>query len=97
MSFSLQINKPSSGNDSMWVWLRKNGVDVPNSATRILVQGNNSYLVAAWDFIKNLNAGDYLQLMCAVADTAIELQALPSTAFSPAAPSVLIHITQVNQ
>lgn len=71
----------------MWVWLRKNGIDVPNSATRILVHGNNLYL----------DAGDYLELMYAVADTAIELQALPSTAFSPAAPSVLIHITQVNQ
>lgn len=36
-------------------------------------------------------------LFARVADTAIELQALSSTAFSPAAPSVLIHITQVNQ
>lgn len=47
--------------------------------------------------VKNLDAGDYLELMYAVADIAIELQALPATAFSPAAPSVLIHITQVNQ
>ena len=47
--------------------------------------------------VSNLDAGDYLELMYAVADTAIELQALPATAFSPAAPSVLIHITQVNQ
>lgn len=97
MSFSLQVNKPSSGDDSMWVWLRKNGADVVNSSTRLLIQGNNSYLVAAWDFIQNLSAGDYLELMHAVADTAIELQALPVTGFSPASPSVLIHITQVNQ
>lgn len=54
-------------------------------------------MVAAWDFIQNLNSGDYLELIHAVADTAIELQALPVTGFSLASPSVLIHITQVNQ
>ncbi len=54
-------------------------------------------MVAAWDFIQNLNSGDYLEFIHAVADTAIELQALPVTGFSLASPSVLIHITQVNQ
>lgn len=97
LSFSVQINKPSSGNDSMWIWLRKNGTDVPNSATRLFIQGNNSYAVASWDFIQNLSAGDYLELMFAVADTQIQLQVISASGFAPAAPSVLVQITQVNQ
>lgn len=54
-------------------------------------------IIAGMVAVKNLDAGGYLELIYAVADIVIELQALPSTAFSPAAPSVLIHITQVNQ
>lgn len=96
LDFSVQINKPSSGDDSLWIWIRKNGIDVPNSATRLLIQGNNAYDVAAWNFIQNMNAGDYLQLMFAVNDIAIELVTIAATGFAPAAPSVLAHMTQVS-
>lgn len=93
IQFSAQIDKTSSPAGLLWIWLRINGVDVPNSATQIRVQGNNAESVAAWNFVFRLNGGDYFQLMWAVDDTDIRIQAFPAAAPVPAVPSVILTVT----
>jgi len=48
------------------------------------------------DFI-SLNASDYVEIMFAVDDTNLWLDASAATAFAPAAPAVLVAVTQVQQ
>ena len=42
IQFSAQLDKTLGGVGLVWVWLRKNGVNVPNSASQIRIQGNKS-------------------------------------------------------
>jgi hypothetical protein len=93
IQFSAQFLNTGGGAHRVWIWLRKNGTNVPDSATVIRIQGNNSEAVAAWNFLLQMNAGDYFELMWEVDNTGISLFADPATAIHPAIPSVLLSVT----
>ena len=93
IQFSAQIINTAGGAHNAWIWLRKNGTDVANSATTVRVQGNNTELVAAWNFLLSMGAGDYFELMWEVSDLAVSLFADPASAVHPAIPSVILTVT----
>jgi len=93
IQFSAQILNASGGTHDIWIWLRKNGTDVADSATQIRVEGNNTEAVAAWNFLLKMNADDYFELMWEVTDTAVSLWHDAGTAVHPAIPSVLLSVT----
>ena len=93
IQFSAQFINTGGGAHRVWVWLRKNGTDVTNSATVVRIQGNNSEDVAAWNFLLQMNAGDYFELMWEVDNTGISLFADPATAVHPAIPSIILTVT----
>lgn len=93
IQFSAEYINTSGGAASSWIWLRKNGTDVPNSASVVRVEGNNTELVAAWNFLLQMNAGDYFELMWEVSDIALSLHADPATAVHPAIPSIILTVT----
>ena len=93
LQFSAQIDKTAGGVGLVWVWLRKNGVDVPNSTGQIRIQGNNAEVLAAWNYIIRLAPGDYIELMWEVDDTSIELLYEAASAVHPAVPSVILTVT----
>jgi hypothetical protein len=93
IQFSAQLINAAGGAHNAWIWLRKNGTDVTNSATVLRVQGNNTELVAAWNFLLSMNAGDYFELMWEVSDLSVSLFADPATAVHPAIPSVILTVT----
>ena len=89
VQFSAQLDQTSGASHNIYIWLRKNGVDVPNSSSIVAVQGTTAELVAAWNFIISVLGGDYVQIMWAVSDTRVQIVAAPANAFSPAIPSVI--------
>jgi hypothetical protein len=93
MQFSAQLDKTSGGAALVWIWLRKNGVNVPDSAGQIRIQGNDAELVSAWNYLVQLNAGDYIELMWEVADTSVQILYDPATAVHPAVPSVILTVS----
>jgi len=93
IQFSAEYINTSGGAARSWVWLRKNGTDVPDSASVVRIEGNNSELVAAWNFLLQMNAGDYFELMWEVSDTSLSLHADPATAIHPAIPSIILTVT----
>ena len=93
IQFSAEFINTSGGTANAWIWLRKNGTDVPDSASTIRVQGNNTELVAAWNFLLQMNAGDYFEIMWEVSDVALSLHADPATAVHPAIPSIILTVT----
>lgn len=93
VQFSAQIDKTSGGVGLVWIWLRKNGVDVPDSAGQIRIQGNDAEILAAWNYIIQLNAGDYIELMWEVDDTSVILLAEAASAVHPSVPSVILTVT----
>jgi hypothetical protein len=94
--FSLQVDKTSGSNSLLFVWPRINGIDVPNSASRVRVKDNNDENVFAWNFMLDMQGGAYFELMWAVSNTNLQLLAEPATAFCPAIPSALLSVFEVS-
>jgi hypothetical protein len=94
--FSLQLDKASGAAGHTYIWARVNGVDVANSASEIAVQGTVAEVIAAWNFVLDMNAGDYFQLMWSVDDTNIQIKAVTAAAPVPAIPSAILTVTFVS-
>jgi hypothetical protein len=96
LTFSAQLSKTDAGNDTMDIWLRKNGADVPFSNSEITITASLK-VVATSTFVIDLVAGNYLELIYSSADTASSLFAVPPgvTPVRPAGPSVIISIEQI--
>jgi hypothetical protein len=93
--FSAQIDKTGGGNATMFIWFRRNGVDLVDSATKITVAGPNAETVAAWNYLITMQAGDYFELVWSSAATTVVLLAEPAVAPVPAIPSVIMTVTYV--
>jgi hypothetical protein len=93
IQFSAQLDKTAGGTGLTYIWIRKNGVDVPDSAGQTRIQGNNAELLAAWNWLISLAANDYIELMWAGDDTSIILLATAAAAPVPGIPSVILTVT----
>jgi hypothetical protein len=93
IQFSAQLDNTAGGIHLAYIWLRINGIDVPYSAGQLRLKGNDGELIAAWNYLAQLNEGDYFELMWAAADTAVQILAESATAFCPAVPSVILTVT----
>jgi hypothetical protein len=99
IQFSAQFDKTSGASADIYIWLRINGQNVPNSASKIVVQGTSAELIAAWNFVTSLEANDYVEIAWASTDTNVVLLATAPTAGPPAIPeipSVILTITWVS-
>lgn len=92
--FSAQLDKAGGGTANWWVWPRINGVDVPDSASQVRIQGNNAETVPAWNWLLELAPNDGVQLMWATDDVSVVMQYVPAAAPVPAIPSVILTVTQ---
>ena len=90
---SIQIDKTTGGKGLFYLWYRKNGTDVAESATRLRLEGNNSENVAAWNYVFKLKAGDYIEYRWAVNDLGVEIKRFAAAAPVPAIPSVIVTVT----
>lgn len=98
LQFSAQLQKTQGGtSESLTIWLRVNGTDVPWSATDITLANNNVLTVAAWNFVTPLNANDYMELMFSTTDTHVILYGQPSATgpTRPGLPSLIVTVVQI--
>jgi hypothetical protein len=100
IQFSAQADRVSgSGSDSIDIWFRKNGTDIPESNTVVTVAGGAAAAktVAAWNYMLNLSAGDYIELVWRTSDINLQLihEAAATSPTRPAIPSVIITAQQV--
>jgi len=90
---SIQLDCTGGSNREVWVWVRKNGADIPNSAFYVTIQNNNSELLQAFNLFANMKAGDYVQFMWAVGNTDAQLATFAASAFAPAVPSIILTVS----
>jgi len=100
IQFSAQMDKTDSGTDVVDIWLMVNGQNVADSNTTLSLVGNNAKVVAAWNFVLPLNAGDFVQLAWWSADADLRIYAQPAQAavggVSPALPAIPSLIVTIN-
>ena len=95
---SVQITSTNAAQKSIWVWLRKNGTtNFPNSARVASITLNNGYLVVSLNEVESLAAGDFIEVMYAADNTNVSIATVAATAFAPAAPAVILAVTQTEQ
>lgn len=96
LQFSSQIHHRGGGGsgEQIDIWLAKNGVAEPNTATRMIVP-NSRYMVAAWNFFIPLTAGQHVELIYYTDNANIVIEHVPSSGVIPAVPSTILTMTQV--
>jgi len=93
LQLSIQLDKTAGGTAEFYIWFRKNGVDVTDSASQIRIQGNNAEIFSALNYFFSLKAGDYVEIMFSVSDLSVELLAVPATAPHPGIPSIIVTVS----
>jgi hypothetical protein len=102
LQFSAQVTNTDVQIHDIDIWFRKNGTDIPNSNSRFSVPnshgGVDGHLIAALNFYLDFNAGDYIEIMWHVNDSAVKLEQLPAgtSPTRPATPSVIATLTYVS-
>lgn len=89
---SFQLDKTAGGVGLFYLWFRLNGVDVPNSASQIRIQGNNSEVFSSLNYFFRLKAGDYIEIMYSVDDLTVQLLAEAALAPHPGIPSIILTV-----
>jgi hypothetical protein len=98
LQFSAQLEKTNNGVDIVYIWFKKNGINVPRSNTSLDVAkqaGGSGRLVAAWNYVDTFNAGDYIEIIWQAADTNMQLAFDAAAGNYPSIPSVIATLTQV--
>lgn len=98
IQFSAQITHSNTSQDTVQIWLRKNGTDIAATNSSITLKDNGQDAVASWNFFVNAAAGDKYSIMWASSMTAVFLQyrAAQTTPFAaPIVPSVIITVQQI--
>jgi hypothetical protein len=98
LQFSAQLQHRTGGGggpgDNIWIWLKKNGNNVANSATKLYIP-TGKYQVAAWNFIVKLKKNDYVQLAWSTDTTDMAIEANGASGPTPAVPSLIVTMNQI--
>ena len=91
---------PAGPGSSVYIWLRKNGTNVAYSNTEVHMQNSSQAVVAAWNFIETLTAGQYVELIWhpvgGTVDMATEVPTpSPGGNGNVGVPSVIVTMTQI--
>jgi hypothetical protein len=102
LQFSLQLSNTSAQIDDVTIWLRQNGVDVPNSAGLDGVSNKhgaiNGHIIIGWNYLLTAAASDYFELYWTTDSGASSIDTYPASAVAPvhpASPAVILTVQQV--
>jgi len=78
------------------VWVKVNGIDVPNSGSSFNMQGVLPRM-AAWNYAIPMSGGDYFELMWSADSNTVNIAHLAAAAPVPASPSVSVTVTYISR
>lgn len=97
IQFSAQLQKTNASSDDVFIWLAKNNVNVAQSNTAVTIQGNNTRVVAAWNWVLTVDKNEHVDLRWHSTDTSMRLLASGAAGLPtrPAIPSVILTVNRV--
>jgi hypothetical protein len=81
--------------DSWYTWLRKNGTDIPNSMRTGGIDGRIPNETISTTRILSLQQNDYIEVMVAVSNINVRVDAVASTAFGPTTAGLEVTVAQI--
>jgi hypothetical protein len=98
IAFSAQLFQISN-TGTVNIWLTKNGTVMANTNTKIVVESNAPYKVAAWNFFVEAAADDYYELVWSSSSTNTKIEYDAAQTINgnvhPAIPSIILTVNQV--
>jgi hypothetical protein len=99
IQFSAQVDKALGGGTtaSAYIWFKKNGTAIPDSAGFITLD-QNLQVVQSWNLLANVTSvGDYYEIAYAASANVFSFPTLPGnvTVGYPASPSIILTVTPV--
>lgn len=99
--FSLQLDQATGGVSSCDIWLRKNGVDIPRSASQVTITGQQAETFPFFGTILNLEKDDYVEVIFASPEATLHVATFPAIVRPPDAytrpeiPSIIAYFYRV--
>lgn len=93
--FSIQFTSTNSSAKQIYIWPRKNGVNIEDSSTVYTITGNGVNIVPYLNYVISLLPDEYVEIYWAVSDTAAEIASPAVPAYSPNIPPVILTVTEV--
>jgi hypothetical protein len=96
IQFSAQLWQPSNGSPSIDIWIKQNGVDVPQSTGTVDLSNQMHYVLPSWNYVQQMNAGDYIEFYWTSTST-VQILSVPtqSSPTVPQTPGFTVTVTQV--
>lgn len=92
IQYSGQFVTSSASAKTAYVWIRRNGTDIGYSTRAYTLTSNNNQSAVEWSFNLDLGVGEYVELVMAVTDLGIKLEAAAATSPHPGIPSSVISV-----
>jgi hypothetical protein len=94
---SAQVDATGGGFSSgtMFMWIRKNGVDVPDSTRRQGVLGSAPSANIGFTVVLSLDTDDYVEIAYGGDSTSLRFDAAAATAFAPSTAAVKVGVVQI--
>lgn len=97
--FSVQLDCSDTQLQDTYIWLRKNGVDIPGSAGLVSIPnkhgGVNGHAIVGWNYFLSLAANDYIQVVWTAGSTTVAITAYAAGVSWPSTASIVATINQV--
>jgi hypothetical protein len=97
IQFSAQLKKNTGGDVKAYIWLAKNGTNVPETNGAVTIAGgNNAETIAGWNyFAKTTALSDYFELRWGSDTAGTKLETL-TPAVGPGIPSIILTVDQIS-
>jgi hypothetical protein len=101
VTISIQFTNSSATQDDAYVWLSKNGSDIPFTASTVTVAGKHGSIDGAAlitvNFYENFNPGDYLEVYWLSVNGTTSITTIPASVSpaKPASPGVVLTVSQI--
>lgn len=91
----VQLTSTSASAKNIWVWFKKNGTAIADSARIVTESINNGYLQSSIHKNVQLSANDYIEVAFASDSLAVTVDNVAATAFAPAAPAAILSVSEI--
>jgi hypothetical protein len=100
--YSIQYKNTSNDQQDIYIWLKQNGVDIPNSSSVFTIPARKNasvpaHLIAVTPFMSTLTAGDFIELYWHCNNTSVTVETFTTHANPtiPDTPGVIVTVKQV--
>jgi hypothetical protein len=96
--YTVQMDTTSGGSQSVTVYIKKNGINIPNTAS-IFTIANNAENIAACEIMVSMLAGDYVEVFMISSDANMRAEYTAASGVAPndvpAIPSIITVIQKI--